>query len=71
MIGESRQFVTDEPVEFENQPDEVQDFRRITDHFRGMYRVYPQFSARKLEDVILQTLGSQQLVMPYNHLPDH
>ena len=40
MIGEHRQLVTDEPVEFEKQPVEVQDCRNITDHFRGIYRIY-------------------------------
>jgi hypothetical protein len=34
MIGENRQLVADEPVE-------VGDCRRITDHFRGIYRIYP------------------------------
>ena len=33
MIGENRQLVTDEPVEFEKQPVEVQDCRKLTDHF--------------------------------------
>ena len=42
MIGENRQLVTDEPVEFEIQPVEVhQDCRKFTDQFRGMYRKYP------------------------------
>ena len=41
MIGENRQLVTDEPVKFEKQPVEVQDCRKITDHFRGIYRIYP------------------------------
>ena len=38
MIGENRQLVTDEPVEFEEEAVavEVQDCRRITDHFRGI-----------------------------------
>ena len=40
MIAENRQLVTDEPVEFEKKPAEVQDFRRITDHFRGIYGIY-------------------------------
>ena len=31
MIGENQQLVTYEPVE-------VQDCRKITDHFRGIYR---------------------------------
>ena len=39
MIGANRQLVTDEPVEFEKQPVEVGDCRKITDHFRGIYRI--------------------------------
>ena len=35
MIGENGQLVTNEPVEFEKEPVEFQDFRRITDHLRG------------------------------------
>jgi len=34
--GENRQLVTNELVEFERQPSEVQDFQKITDHFRGI-----------------------------------
>ena len=34
MIDENRQLVTDEPVE-------VQDCRKITDQYRGIYRIYP------------------------------
>ena len=41
MIGENRQLITDEPVEFEKQPVEVQDCMNITDHFRGIHRIYP------------------------------
>ena len=41
MIGENRQLVTDAPVEVEKQPVEAQDCRKITDHFRGIYRKYP------------------------------
>ena len=29
MIGENRQLVTDEPVEFEKEPVEVQDCRKL------------------------------------------
>ena len=36
MIGENRQLVTSEPVEFEKQPVEDQDCRNMTDHFRGI-----------------------------------
>jgi hypothetical protein len=34
MIGENRQLLTDEPVEFEKQLVEVQDCRKITDRFK-------------------------------------
>ena len=41
MLGENRWLVTDELVEIEKQPVEVhRDFRRITDHFRGIYRIH-------------------------------
>ena len=40
MIGENRQLVTDELVGFEKFAVEVQDFRRITDHFQGIYGIY-------------------------------
>ena len=34
---------TDEPVDFEKQPVEGGDFRRITNHFRGIHeRIYLQ-----------------------------
>ena len=40
MIMENRELVKDEPVEFENQPVEVQDFKRITDHLRRIHGTY-------------------------------
>ena len=40
MIGENLQLVTNEPVEFEKQPVEDQDYRKITGHFREIYRIY-------------------------------
>ena len=36
----TRRLGTDEPVEFEKQPVEVREFRRNTDHFRGIYWIY-------------------------------
>ena len=53
---------------------EVQDCRKITDHFRGIYRIYPNLikenrrmpTCNRLD---LQTLGSPPIV-PKN-LPDH
>jgi hypothetical protein len=44
MIGENLQLITIEPVEFQRLAVEVhQDCRNITDHFRGIYRIYPNF----------------------------
>ena len=44
MIGENRQLVTDDPVEFEKYPVEVEDGRKITNFFGGIYRgIYPNF----------------------------
>ena len=67
MIGENQHLVTDEPFE-------VGDFRRITDHFRGIYKIYPNSMKqnRRMSTcnwLDLQILGSQP-VMPKN-LPDH
>ena len=41
MIEENRHLVTNEPVEFEKYPVEVEDCRKITDYFRGIHRIYP------------------------------
>ena len=75
MIGENRQLGTDEPVEFEKEPVEVQDCRRITDRFRGIYGIYLKSIQRNrrmsaCNRLDLQTLGSQPISMPKN-LPDH
>ena len=74
MIGDHRQLVTNEPVEFENILVEVQDCKKITDHFRRIYRRYPNFTKENrrmstCNQLDLQTLGSQP-AMPEN-LPDH
>ena len=72
-IGENLQLVTDEPVGFEKEPVEVQDCRKITDHFRGICRIYPNlmkenrrmWTCNRLD---LETLGSQPINMPKNLL---
>ena len=66
-MRENWQLVTNEPVE-------VQDHMKITDHFKGIYRIYPNFMKENrrmwtCNRLDLQTLGSQP-VMPKN-LPDH
>lgn len=40
MNGENQLLVKDQPVEFDKQPVGVQGFEKITDHFRGIYRIY-------------------------------
>jgi hypothetical protein len=42
MSRKNERLITNEPVEFEKkQPMDVGDFKRITDHFRGIYiRIY-------------------------------
>jgi hypothetical protein len=74
MIGENRQFVTNEPVEFEKYPVEVQDCRKTTDHLRGIYRIYPNLRKenRRMSTCNrpdLQTRGSQPIML--KNLPDH
>ena len=61
--------------EFEKEPVEVQDCRRIIDRFQGIYRKYPDWIkenrmmwTRNRED--LQTLGSRPVIVPKN-LRDH
>jgi hypothetical protein len=44
-------LVTDELVEIEKKSVEVQDCKKITDHFRGIYRNMPQFDKGKLKDI--------------------
>jgi hypothetical protein len=44
MKGENRPLVTNEPVEFEIEPVEVQDFGKTTVHFRGICRIYLKYN---------------------------
>ena len=44
MIGKNRQLVTDESVE-------VHDCSKITDHFRKIYRIYPNFNKGNPKDI--------------------
>jgi hypothetical protein len=67
MIVVNRQLVTYEPVE-------VQDYMKITHHFRGIYRTYTNLIMENwrmstCNPLDFQILGSQ-LIMPKN-LPDH
>jgi hypothetical protein len=68
MIGENRQLVTDELVEFEKQLVEVRDCRKIPDHFRGIFPNSIKENCRMstCNWLDLQTLGSPP-IMPKNH----
>ena len=76
MIEENQQLVKDALVEFQKQSVEVhQDCRKITHHFKGIYRIYPNLikENRRMSTcnrLDLQTLGSQPVIMPKN-LPNH
>ena len=62
--GRREPAVTDELAEFEKQPVEDQDCRKITSHFRGIYRIYLHLMKENrrmwtYNRLDLQTLGSQ------------
>jgi hypothetical protein len=67
LIGKNWQLVTNEPVEFEKKLVDVQDFKKITDHFRGFYKINPNLIKEKwrmstCDRLELQTLGSQPIM---------
>jgi hypothetical protein len=67
MITENRQLVTNEHVE-------VQDRRKITDHFRGTYRIYPNVIKENRGMSICNLLDLQTLAPQPNiprNLPNH
>ena len=52
MFGTNWQLVTYEAIEFEKLPIEVRDLKKITDHFRGIYRrIYLKWMKEKPEDI--------------------
>ena len=55
-MGRNRPIVTDEKAEFENHW-LVQDFRKITDHFRGIYGLYLKLIKKKLKDYNVKQVG--------------
>ena len=67
MIAENQQLVTNEPVD-------IQDCRKVTDHFREIYGIYSNLiketwrmsTCNRWE---VQTLGSQPIMR--KNLPDH
>ena len=70
MIRENRQSITNQPVEFEKLPVEVQDCRKMTARFKGIYEIYSDLMEENgrmstCNWFDLQTLGSQ-LIKPKN-----
>ena len=51
MIKEKQQLITNEQVEFEKQPIDIQDCMKITNHFRAIYRIYPYLIKDNRNDV--------------------
>ena len=47
----NQRLVADEPVEFEKQPVEVQEFMKFSDQFKGIYRKYLKWMKAEPEDV--------------------
>ena len=50
MNGENRHLVAHEPVG-------VQEFKKITDYFRGIYRIYIDLIMKKPKDLNMQPVG--------------
>jgi hypothetical protein len=50
-MGRIDPLVIDEPAQFEQQPVEVQDFRKIAHHSRGIHGIHPQINEGKPEDI--------------------
>ena len=72
MNKENRPLVLDEHVEFEKQLVKIQDFRKITDPFAVIYKIFLDLGMldQKMSTCrwwILETLGSRPL-MPQNLL---
>ena len=47
LDGENQQLVIDEPIEFQKQPMEFQDFGKTTHRFRQIYRICLTFMEKK------------------------
>ena len=55
MIQKNRHLITDEPVKFANNQLKSRNnqlrLQVTADHFRGIYRIYPQFNEEQPKDV--------------------
>ena len=67
MNGENRLLVTDEPVEFEKQLVEVQDFKKTSNLFTGIQRIYLKVIKKILKDVNMKPagLGNSRILTDY------
>ena len=51
LIGQARPVSQLNWLKFKKQLVDVQDFKKITHHFRRIYRIYPNLIIKKLKDV--------------------
>jgi hypothetical protein len=75
MNGENQQIAIDEPVEFEKQSVKVEDFKKTTDHFSGIWEIYPSLIRKTKRSQHVNNRWDLKLVrfgpiMP-KHLPRH
>ena len=61
MKGDNRPLVTGEPVEFEEQPVEGQDFRKFTHRFRLIYGVYLKLVKKNINITTCNRLDMETL----------
>jgi hypothetical protein len=58
LDGENRPLVTDEPIDFEKEPVEGQDFRKISNQSRRICGNIPQNNEENPNDNIIQILNN-------------
>lgn len=51
MNGENQLLLTYEPVEFDKHPIQIQDFRKITHPFQGIYVILLSLTRKSQKDV--------------------
>ena len=61
MNEENRLLLINEQVEFEKQAVEVQDYRKITDPFRGIFRIYHKLIQKNRKTTTCNRLDMETL----------
>jgi hypothetical protein len=60
-IGENLPQITDEPIEYEKYLLEVQNLKKIANHFRRIYETYPKLPKKNQKMSTCNTLGLETL----------